>query len=174
MESSNPYAAPAADVRDVAAPADNMVPAGRLRRLGAAILDSVILALLIFVPAGFIAGFSVVRQGGAFDVMNMPPAAGAAVVLGVLVWGGITWYLVHRNGQTIGKKMLDIKVVRTDGSRATVGRIFWVRNVPFWIAGAAPWFNLGTIFSLVDALLIFRASHQCLHDQVADTIVVDA
>jgi uncharacterized RDD family membrane protein YckC len=151
-----------------------MVPAGRLRRLGAAILDSIVLGLVMFLPAGFIAGFSAVRAAGDFNLENLPPSAGAAILLGALVWGGITWYLVHRNGQTIGKKMLAIKVVRTDGSRATVGRIFWVRNVPFWIAGAVPWFNLGNIFSLVDALLIFRASNQCLHDQVADTIVVDA
>ena len=85
----------------------------------------------------------------------------------------VTWYLVHRNGQTIGKKMLGIKVVRTDGSRATVARIFWMRNVPFLLLGAIPLY-IGDLFTLADSLLIFRASNQCLHDQFADTIVINA
>ena len=34
--------------------------------------------------------------------------------------------------------------------------------------------RIGNLISLVDILLIFRSSRQCLHDQLADTIVVDA
>jgi len=98
--------------------------------------------------------------------------AGLAACAGLLVLAGITLYLVHRNGQTIGKRMVGIKVVRKDGSRATLGRIFWVRNVPFWVLSQIP--IIGGIFSLVDSLLIFRASRQCLHDQLAGTIVVTA
>ena len=37
--------------------------------------------------------------------------------------------LVYRNAQTIGKKLVGIKVARTDGSRASLARIFWLRNV---------------------------------------------
>ena len=31
---------------------------------------------------------------------------------------------------------------------------------------------VGTIYGLVDVLMIFRASRRCLHDHIADTIVV--
>jgi hypothetical protein len=33
---------------------------------------------------------------------------------------------------------------------------------------------IGTIYGLLDVLLIFRASRRCLHDNIADTIVVTA
>ena len=32
---------------------------------------------------------------------------------------------------------------------------------------------VGMFIPFVDALLIFRSSNQCLHDQIADTIVID-
>ena len=91
---------------------------------------------------------------------------------GLLIWGGVTAYLVHKNGQTLGKKILGIKVVRTDGSRASLGRIFWLRNVIMVLLSMIP--IAGMILSLVDSLLIFRESRQCLHDQIAGTIVVKA
>lgn len=31
----------------------------------------------------------------------------------------------------------------------------------------------GSIFSLVDVLFIFREDHKCIHDLIADTIVID-
>jgi len=34
--------------------------------------------------------------------------------------------------------------------------------------------GIGQIYSIVDALLIFRQSRKCLHDNIADTIVVKA
>ena len=37
--------------------------------------------------------------------------------------------LVQRNAQTIGKKLMGIKVARKDGSRATLARIFLLRKV---------------------------------------------
>ena len=37
--------------------------------------------------------------------------------------------MVHRNAQIDRQEALGIKVARTDGSRATLGRIFWLRNV---------------------------------------------
>ena len=48
-----------------------------------------------------------------------------------------TWHVMRADNreaayqvmQTIAKKLIGIKVVRSDGSRATVGRIFWLRNV---------------------------------------------
>ena len=52
----------------------------------------------------------------------------------------------------------------------------------FLSVGAAQFFGwavtmvpfIGGVYALVDCLLIFRASHKCLHDNIADTIVVKA
>jgi len=49
-----------------------------------------------------------------------------------------------------------------------------LRILPVTIAGSIPYLRIGNLISLVDILLIFRSSRQRLHDQLADTIVVDA
>jgi uncharacterized RDD family membrane protein YckC len=75
---------------------------------------------------------------------------------------------VSENGQSIAKRMLGIKVVRADGSAITLGRIFWMRNILNTLISFIP------LYGLVDALFIFGESRQCLHDKLADTIVVRA
>jgi uncharacterized RDD family membrane protein YckC len=64
--------------------------------------------------------------------------------------------------------MLGIKVVRTDGSPASLGRIFWLRNVVNGLMGLLP------LYQFIDWLFIFGESRQCLHDKLADTMVVKA
>jgi uncharacterized RDD family membrane protein YckC len=58
--------------------------------------------------------------------------------------------------------------VRADGSRVSLGRLILLRNVVVWILSMIP------LFSIVDALFIFGEARQCLHDKIADTIVVKA
>jgi uncharacterized RDD family membrane protein YckC len=77
---------------------------------------------------------------------------------------------VMANGQSIGKRMVGIKVVRTDGSRASFARIFFLRNVVNALPNLLPY--VGWLYQLVDPLLIYQDSRQCLHDRIADTIVV--
>jgi uncharacterized RDD family membrane protein YckC len=89
-------------------------------------------------------------------------------VVGVIAWGWLTILFVSRNGQSIAKKMLGIKVVRSDGSPASLGRIFWLRNVVNTVLAFVPFYGV------VDALLIFGEARQCVHDKIADTIVIKA
>jgi uncharacterized RDD family membrane protein YckC len=88
----------------------------------------------------------------------------------------VTIVLVHRNAQTIGKKLVGIKVARKDGSRASLGRIFWLRNVVNSIVGMVllivPF--IGGFYSLIDSLMIFGEQRRCCHDYIADTIVIRA
>jgi uncharacterized RDD family membrane protein YckC len=94
---------------------------------------------------------------------------GALIVLCLIV---VTAVLVHRNGQTIGKKCLGIKIVRADGSPATLARIFWLRYFVTTLLSLVP--ALGTLYVLVDILFIFGKPQRCIHDYIADTIVVKA
>ena len=101
----------------------------------------------------------------------MLAAAGGGLVLaliGLIVWSTITIVLMRRNGQSIGKKATGIKVVRSDGSAASLSRLIWLRNVVNWIISIIP------LYGLIDVLFIFGESRQCLHDKIADTIVVNA
>jgi uncharacterized RDD family membrane protein YckC len=93
-------------------------------------------------------------------------------ILALIAWCIITAWLIATNGQSIGKRLVGIKVVRTDGSRASFARIFLLRNVVNGLPNLLPY--VGLLYQLIDPLLIYQESRQCLHDKLADTIVVRA
>jgi uncharacterized RDD family membrane protein YckC len=161
MNSPNPYAPPQAKVVDVVEDSDDFELAGAGVRFGAYIIDSMLSMLVV--ALFFVALYmSLDNKPGAGIVWLM-----TVVSAGVLIWLNVLY--VVQNGQSIAKKWLGIKVVRSDGSPASLGRIFWLRNfVNSLITGA-----LGLYF-IVDSLLIFSDSRQCVHDKIADTIVVVA
>jgi uncharacterized RDD family membrane protein YckC len=169
---SNPYAPPKAAVQDVDEPHDGEL-AGRATRLAAYILDALIGAAIV-IPVAISAGFSAARRGHGshFMFQDVVGLGGLISVIGLVVWIVVTIHLVRTNGQTLGKRIVGIKVVRKDGSPASLGRIFWLRNVVNALPGSIPY--IGWLYGLADALLIFSESRQCLHDKIADTIVIKA
>lgn len=165
---ANPYAPPQAEVRDTVAH-DETELAGRGTRFGAAILDSLIAGIAV-VPMFIGANFQALQAG---DYMNAFSGVGMGIALvAMLVLIGITIQLVRKNGQTVGKKLLGIKVVRSDFSKASLARIFWLRNVVNAIPGMIPF--VGNFYGIVDHAFIFGERRQCVHDKIADTIVVRA
>lgn len=166
---ANPYAPPRAEVRDTTDREESEL-AGRGERFGAAFLDGIIGAVLIGAPLFIGADFEAMA---AQDYENAFTTTGFSLAaLGLLLLLVITAYLVHKNGQTIGKKLVGIKVVRADFSRASFSRIFWLRNVVNAIPGAIP--LVGNFYGLIDHLFIFGERRQCLHDKIASTVVVKA
>lgn len=170
MNTPNPYAAPRAAVADVSTGTDS-APADRIVRLAAAILDGIIVTAIVYVPLLIGGGASIYMA----ILMGREPQIGPAFAVwslvafvGAIAWLWVTIVFVARNGQTIAKKMLSIKVVRSDGSKASLGRIFWLRNFVNGLLGIIPFYQL------IDILFIFGDQRQCLHDKIADTIVVKA
>jgi uncharacterized RDD family membrane protein YckC len=170
---SNVYAPPKAPVADID-PAEGLVLAGRGMRLLAAIIDGIITMIFVYVPL-LLSGD--LQEASERAMQTQDPMAiysgfvgvgGLMALIGFLIWCAITFVLVQRNGQTIAKKLLNIKVVRSDGSKASVARIFWLRNVVNALIGIIP------LYTLIDHLFIFSERRQCLHDKIADTIVVNA
>jgi uncharacterized RDD family membrane protein YckC len=167
VNTTNPYAPPKGEVRDVAEYGGE--PADRFIRLAAAILDGIVVGCMVYLPL-------IVVMVGAGQLEDPPTeqndlvlALGAALMLaGGIAWIWLTILFVARNGQTIAKKIVGIKVVRSDGSPASLGRIFWLRNVVNGLLGIIPFYGL------IDILFIFGMQRQCLHDKIADTIVVKA
>ena len=175
--SNNQYAPPRSEVADMATPGHSgSVKAARSSRLGAAIIDGLIFSLPL-APA-YISAAGIAARSGHITVLGFWTAVFAT---GVLFYVGllidlVLWVvvavMVHRNAQSIGKKLCGIKVARTDGSRATLGRIFWLRNVANYAIRFVP--VVGALYGLIDILMIFGEQRRCCHDYIADTIVVQA
>lgn len=171
---------PPAPVTPAAEPIGGQVLAARGTRLSAAGLDGALL-MLACVPALVSITQAIVRRYIEDETLGWTltwsTGTGVSALL-LLALGAVTIVLVARNGQTVGKKLLGIRVVRSDGRPAGLWRIFLLRNVvasiptllPFGGTGLA----LGVLYTLVDELMIFGETRQCLHDRIADTVVVRA
>ena len=157
---TNPYAPPTAIVQDVIDLTEATVLAERGERLAAAILDSIIFAAMVYLPL-LLALFD--DGNGTMGVVGL-----VLTCIGLGVWGWLTIDRMRRNGQSIAKKLLNIKVVRKDGSPVSLSRLIWLRNVLNWVISVIP------LYGLVDSLFIFGESRQCLHDKIADTMVIKA
>ena len=166
----NPYAPPQAVVEDIADLTAGVLLADRGTRLGAAILDGLIFGVMVYLPlvvTAFMAGF---RPGPAGQPPSLEGFGTAMIVAGIafVIWAGINLKLMRDNGQSIGKKAVGIKVVRTDESEASLARLVWLRNVVNGVLGIIP------LYGLIDVLFIFGESRRCIHDHIADTIVIKA
>lgn len=166
-QDANRYAPPTAVVEDVRVEAGGRVLAGRGARLGAALIDVLILLAVLF-AIGLVTPISPFAPGGGGFVGSLV----LSYVLGMAAFAAVHGWLLATQGQTVGKKLLGLRIVRTDGSRASFGRVFGLRYALNGALASIP--VVGTLYALLDVLLIFRDSRQCLHDQIADTIVVQA
>lgn len=171
-DKGNIYAPTEVRVDDVQAEGD-LELATRLSRLGAAIVDG----LIIGVPF-YIVFFMVVP-----DPFGLASSANQGFVAQFMfslvmflcafaIYAVVNWIPLEATGQTWGKKLLNIRIVRSDGSPVGARRVLFRRYLPMQSAAMIPF--IGTIIGLVNTLLIFRESRKCLHDDIADTVVVKA
>jgi len=167
-DARNPYAAPSARVRDAIPFVEVLEPAQRWTRLVAVLLDAAIVMVPTWMMSAMVQSamrpFSRPSDGVKLLVLLYLQGLGAFVAVQLV--------MLHRNGQTIGKRLMGIRIMRTDGTRAGLGRIFLLRVLIPNLIAAIPY--AGLFFVLIDALFIFADDRRCLHDRFADTIVVDA
>lgn len=170
--SHNPYAAPAAQVSEQVDA--GMVKAGRAQRLLAVIIDSMVIVIPIIMAIALPAYQDYVKRAGGAPTGNNALPVAVIAILGVLVLAYVVYqlYWLWKNGQTLGKKIMKIKIVRADGSRASFPRLLFVRSLVPGIVGNIP--LLGPLLTLTDALFIFGEPKRCVHDFLADTIVINA
>jgi uncharacterized RDD family membrane protein YckC len=178
----NRFAPPRAQVEDQHDHEATLVAATRLSRFLAILVDSVvpmviggIILAAIAIPAyerykqQHVPGIAPPPLGTAHHLTLAWAWLGGAALLGYLVYSLV---LVYRYGQTFGKRMMGIRVVRMDGSRVAFARFIFLRWLPLALLGLVPYVKY--VIGLLDSLLIFRASSRCLHDDIADTQVVTA
>jgi uncharacterized RDD family membrane protein YckC len=82
----------------------------------------------------------------------------------------LQWYLLAVSGQTLGKKLLMMRIVTDDGELPGFVRAVVLRSWVCYFICAVP--IVGRWFGFLDSLFIFSASRKCLHDHVAGTRVV--
>lgn len=162
------FAPPQAHVEDVAP--DTPALAGRGTRFLAALLDGVIAAAAAW-GFGMLPIFQELSQAEVKAAENglwtwNPSALLIGLPLFLLIQG---WPLVTR-GQTIGKLLFKLRIVRTDGSKVDPLRLLGLRYGIGALTGVVS--GVSMIYGLIDSLLIFRESRQCLHDTLADTQVI--
>jgi uncharacterized RDD family membrane protein YckC len=168
----NPYTSNRIDLL-VPANSDELEMAERGARLAAVILDSLAMGGILL-----LCGLPAIFMGSISDSMNgNGDFAGFGLLIiffliGLVVWGLYNFKLMNEFGQTWGKRRMGIKVVRVDGTKLTVGRWILLRIGALMALGFIPF--AGSLVGIVDTLMIFRADKRCLHDLIADSIVIKA
>jgi uncharacterized RDD family membrane protein YckC len=157
------YQPPQVELVDTRQPA---LKASRVRRFFASMIDSILISVVVL-PAMY--------WGGLLDLASSAPmswgytlSSGAMWAVVFILFNGL---LLIQRGQTIGKMLLSIKIVKEDSLPAD-GRTLLIRYAVYFFGNLIP--VIGAVFALVNLLFIFGERKQCLHDRIANTIVVNA
>ena len=151
-----PVPAPVPTPAPVAAPFQF---AGFGRRFMAFLIDSIVLMVMVGLPAAF-AELATDSTGDAFSTCS-----------GLLTLVGVPGYYVYfhaRSGQTPGKKAMGIKVVSTDGSPVSTGKSV-MRAFGYLVTWLLTYLLVGYLGFL---WMIWDQNKQTWHDKMADTYVI--
>jgi uncharacterized RDD family membrane protein YckC len=172
MDEQNPYRNPTSQVAEVIADGNELDLADRGTRLGAAILDGLLL-LAINLPIMWIGGYFA-QVTAAAQTGGSPPFGTLLLwtLIGFVIFILVQGFPLNQSGQTWGKRLLKIRIVDLNGNKPPFVNLIALRYLPISLASLVP--ILGPIASLVDALFIFRADKRCIHDLIAGTRVINA
>ncbi len=162
----NPYAPPTAAVGQAPVSVGELELAERGTRLGAKLLDNfafLIPYLAVLLPVTSAGEREVSSRGAIFILLGL---------LGLVALALVQLRLLARSGQTLGKRAVGIRIVRASGETASLGRLVGLRFLLPTGLQVIP--LVGPVFWLVDSLFLFRDDRRCIHDHMADTIVVTA
>jgi uncharacterized RDD family membrane protein YckC len=94
--------------------------------------------------------------------------SGVFIVVAILIVFVYQMVLLIKDGQTLGKKALRIRIVKMDtGENGGFVPNVLLRLIVNGLLGIIP------LYGLVDILFIFRGDRPCIHDMIAGTQVVE-
>ena len=131
--------------------------ASRIDRLLANFIDG--LTLLVIIPVILVA--ALLRLNYTLTVFF------TYLIIGIAFF--IQGYYLSTQGQTLGKKLMKIKVVRYDNKRNGG----FITNVLIRFFLGVLLLGMIPFYPLVDSLFIFREDKRCIHDLIAGTCVID-
>jgi len=172
----NPYAPPKTDIdQGLTFGGDDYVLAERGTRFAAALIDGLLMVVTL-IP-GFVLLLTA-AEGGMYRMFNHGNSDSLFLAVGVMIllflaFMAFQWYLIATTGQSLAKKWLGIKIVRTDGTPCGFVNGVILRS---WVLGLVGNFIpvVGGLIHLIDPLLIFGEERRCLHDHIASTRVIVA
>jgi uncharacterized RDD family membrane protein YckC len=158
----NPYQAPeVAAHAPIHASYGEKALATRGSRLAAQFVDG-LLFLAIYIPLFF---------APAMGAESKAAVVGSSMAMLLIFFGlaVLQIFFLSRDGQTIGKKAMKIRIVRyDDGGNPGFVKAVLLRAIVNGFIGIIPF------YPLVDILFIFGAEQRCIHDLLAGTKVVQA
>ena len=156
----NPFAPPQSRVQDFSPlSSSGLELASRGRRLAGSLIDTGIYCTIVDV-------ITIIFSLSLTSPTDFAKASLMALPLHLLIQG----YFLATRGQSVAKIILGTRILRPDGSPVGAARIVGLRLLLPALIGMIP--VIGWIFSFANSLMIFRESRRCLHDDIADTIVV--
>lgn len=164
----SPYDNPYGDQTGAADPLAGMPPlASRGKRLLARIIDGLIISIPVGLVMGLVLGFGSYNStdtGGSYGQQGI-------YALVYLVYEGI---MLTRSGQTVGKKLMKIRVAVLSNGAVPRGSTGWLRAAVYNVPPLVP--CIGFLFWLVNVLFCTwdKPYQQCLHDKAVKTVVVAA
>ncbi|MEM7247838.1 MAG: RDD family protein [Acidobacteriota bacterium] len=182
MSDPNPYAAPAPSPPPPPSQsrrADlHQRKASRGQRFVGHLIDTVLIIIGALLPIVAIAFFVPGAAHYLDEQLTNVSAAGSSELLLTVGWWACTSLVVvvlfgHwivTRGQTPGKMVMGIRIVRSDGSPVGWWHGVVLRYVVRFGLGLIP--VAGRLLGLINAVLIFENERRCLHDHIADTIVI--
>jgi uncharacterized RDD family membrane protein YckC len=103
------------------------------------------------------------KPASAEDAGKFLAYQGAAVLFNIALGLAYYWYFLKHHAATPGKMALGLKVVRSDGSPLTTGRIIG-RYFAEWLSGL--------ILAIGYIMAAFDEEKRALHDRICDTRVI--
>ncbi len=160
---NNVYSAPNSDVA-IAESGEHEL-AGRWSRLGASIIDALTILPITIPLMYFTGGYDGLTDGVQPSFLY---SLGIGLV-GLIAFLIIHGYLLIKNGQTVGKKVLGIKIVTLENKLPQMSNLIR-RYGLYWLLPQIP--MVGPYINLVNVLFVFTKSKRCLHDHLGGTKVV--
>ncbi|WP_028454207.1 RDD family protein [Chitinilyticum litopenaei] len=161
--SQNPYAAPQSDLS--ISESDQL--ASRGSRLGAALLDGLVVGMIVFAPLIIWGESQALAWIGSTSEWLLTPLF---IMLGLLAFLLPNGYLLAKHGQTVGKRVAKIKIVGLDGKPLPFIKLVFMRYGIMQSLGSLPF--IGWAFTLMNVATIFRPDRRCMHDMLAGSKVV--
>ena len=165
----NMYTPPESQVSDIEKPVE-VVLASEYARLAALLIDGFVmtvvatLVVLVLTPTGVLDSFGQTLEGeGLVSVISQ-------IIFGLLVYVGTNGRMLATRGQSVGKRLMKVRIVDMNNNIPPLRKILLFRILPIQVLATVGFF--GSLILIVDSFFIFRPDRRCLHDRLAGTQVI--